>query len=148
LTYHNDNLRTGQNLSESILTPANVKSATFGKLRNLVVDGKVDAQPLYISGLTIPGSGTHNVVFVVTEHDSVYAFDADTGATYWHVSMLKTGETPSDSRGCGQVSPEIGITGTPVIDRAAGTHGTIYLVAMSKNASSTYFQRLHALDLT
>src|ERR1700736_4850257 len=105
LTYHNDNLRTGQNPFETILTPANVKSTTFSKLLTLPVDGKVDAQPLYVSGLSISG-GTHNVVFAATEHDSVYAFDADSGAPYWHVSMLKAGETTSDNRGCGQVTPE------------------------------------------
>ena len=89
----------------------------------------------------------HNVVFVVTEHDSVYAFDSDTGAQLWKVSLLGSGETTSDDRGCGQVSPEIGITSTPVIDRTAGAHGILYVVAMSKNGS-TYFQRLHALDVT
>ena len=135
LTYHNDNMRTGQNLSETVLTPQNVRSATFGKLFTLPVDGKVDAQPLLVSGLTIPGKGTHNVVFVATEHDSLYAFDADSGASYWQVSLLKSGETTSDKRGCGQVTPEIGITGTPVIDLAAGPHGTIYAVAMSKDSS-------------
>src|SRR5580700_292524 len=148
LTYHNDNMRTGQNLSETVLTPLNVKSATFGKLLNLPVDGKVDAQPLLVSGLTIPGKGTHNVVFVATEHDSLYAFDADTGAAYWQVPLLKPGETSSDERGCGQVVPEIGITGTPVIDLGAGPHGTIYAVAMSKDSSGNYHQRLHALDIT
>ena len=141
-----DNLRTGQNLTETTLTPANVKSQTFGLLRNLSVDGKVDAEPLYLSKLLING-GVSNVVFVVTEHDSVYAFDSDTGAQLWKVSLLGSGETTSDSRNCGQVSPEIGITSTPVIDRAAGPHGTMYVVAMSKNGS-TYFQRLHALDVT
>jgi hypothetical protein len=145
-TYHNDVGRTGQNLTETVLTQANVNSQTFGLLRNLSVDGKVDAEPLYLSHLTVAG-GTHNVVFVATEHDSVYAFDSDTGAQLWRVSMLGSGETTSDDRGCGQVSPEIGITATPVIDRAAGAHGSIYLVAMSKNGSS-YFQRLHALDVT
>src|ERR1700748_1845056 len=93
LTYHNDNSRTGQNLTESRLTPANVNSSSFGKLLNLMVDGKVDAQPLYISGLQMPGSGAHNVVFVVTEHDSAYAFDADNGSILWQVTLLKSGET-------------------------------------------------------
>jgi hypothetical protein len=144
-TFHNDNLRTGQNLTETILTPANVKFQAFGLLRNLSVDGKVDAEPLYLSQLSVNGAA-HNVVFVATEHDSVHAFDADTGAQLWKVSLLGSGETTSDSRGCGQVSPEIGITSTPVIDRAAGPHGTMYVVAMSKN-TSTYFQRLHALDV-
>ncbi len=148
LTYHNDLARTGQNLSETILTPQNVNSATFGKLFTVALDGKVDAQPLYVSTLAIPGRGTPNVVFAATEHDSVYAFDADSGAAYWHVSLLKPGETTSDNRGCGQVTPEIGITATPVIDLTAGPHGTIYVVAMSKDASGNYYQRLHALDIT
>src|SRR5204862_1927021 len=86
--------------------------------------------------------------YAVTEHDSVYAFDADSGVQLWKVSMLKAGETPSDDRGCGQVTPEIGVTATPVIDRLSGTHGTIYVVAMSKDSSGNYHQRLHALDIT
>ncbi len=148
LTYHNDNARTGQNLTETRLTPNNVNSASFGKRFNLVVDGKVDAQPLYVSGLIIPGAGVRNVVFVETEHDSAYAFDADTGANLWHVSTLRPGETTSDPQNCYQVVPEIGITATPVIDRNAGPHGTIYIVAMSKDGAGNYYQRLHALDLT
>ena len=146
LTYKNDLSRTGQNLTESTLTLANVNSAGFGLLRNLMVDGKVDAQPLYVSRLIVSGS-QHSVVFVATEHDSVYAFDADTGSALWHASLLASGETLSDTRGCSQVVPEIGITSTPVIDRGAGAHGTLYVVAMSKDASSAYHQRLHALDL-
>jgi outer membrane protein assembly factor BamB len=146
LTYKNDLSRTGQNLSESTLTPANVTAASFGLLRNLAVDGKVDAQPLYVSQLDVSGS-QHNVVFVATEHDSVYAFDADTGSVLWQKSLLAAGETLSDTHGCSQVIPEIGITATPVIDRSAGAHGTLYLVAMSKDAASAYHQRLHALDL-
>ncbi|HME37851.1 MAG TPA: PQQ-binding-like beta-propeller repeat protein [Steroidobacteraceae bacterium] len=146
LTYKNDLLRSGQNLSESTLTLANVASATFGLLRILTVDGKVDAQPLYASALSVSGT-VRNVVFAATEHDSVYAFDADTGAALWHVSLLATGETLSDTHGCYQVAPEIGITSTPVIDRSAGAHGAIFVVAMSKDAASNYHQRLHALDL-
>jgi hypothetical protein len=146
LTYKNDLGRTGQNLSESTLTPANVAPASFGLLRSLTVDGKVDAQPLYVSQLDVSGS-QHNVVFVATEHDSVYAFDADTGSALWQKSLLATGETLSDTHGCSQVIPEIGITATPVIDRSAGTHGTLYAVAMSKDTASAYHQRLHALDL-
>ena len=145
-TYHNDIARTGQNTTETILTQANVNSTTFGLLRNLPVDGLVDAEPLYLSQLSIGGT-VHNVVFVATEHDSVYAFDSDTGTQLWKVSLLGSGETTSDDRGCGQVTPEIGITSTPVIDRTAGAHGILYAVAMSKNGS-TYFQRLHALDIT
>src|SRR5205807_3660364 len=97
--------------------------------------------------LAVSGA-THNVVFVATEHDSVYAFDADTGAALWHVSVLGSGESLSDPHSCDQVVPEIGITSTPVIDRSAGTHGAIYVVAMSKDSSSQYHQRLHALDVT
>src|SRR5258706_9252482 len=106
LTWHNDNLRTGQNLQETALTPANVNATNFGKLFTLSVDQRVDAEPLYVPGLVIPGQGTHNVLFVVTEHGSVYAFDADTGTQLWQVSLLLTGEVPSDDRGCGQVTPE------------------------------------------
>jgi len=146
LTYKNDLSRSGQNLTETALTPATVLSSSFGLLRNLAVDGKVDAQPLYVSRLTVSGS-LHNVVFAATEHDSVYAFDADTGSVLWHATLLPAGETLSDARGCSQVTPEIGVTSTPVIDRGAGAHGTLYVVAMSKDASSNYHQRLHALDL-
>lgn len=146
-TYKNDLSRSGLNATESILTTANVNSASFGLLHNVAVDGKIDAQPLYLSQLSISG-GTHNTVFVATEHDSVYALDANSGATLWHVSLLKSGETTSGSLGCNQVVPEIGVTSTPVIDRSAGAHGTLYLVAMSLDASSNYHQRLHALDVT
>jgi hypothetical protein len=145
-TYHNDLARTGQNTTETKLTQTNVTSATFGLLHNLSVDGRVDAEPLYLSQLSISGTA-HNVVFVMTEHGSAYAFDADTGTKLWQVSLLGSGETSSDDRGCSQVTPEIGITSTPVIDRKAGAHGILYAVAMSKN-STTYFQRLHALDIT
>jgi hypothetical protein len=147
LTYHNDNARTGQNLNEEILNLANVTNTRFGKLWVLNVDGKVDAQPLYAAGVSIPGHGTRNVLFVATEHDSVYAFDADRTNLFWQVSMLTNGETTSDTRGCSQVTPEIGITATPVIDRQLGSNGAIFVVAMSKNGTGQYFQRLHALDL-
>jgi hypothetical protein len=148
LTWHNDNTRTGQNLTETRLTPANVNSSSFGKLFNLMVDGKVDAQPLYVSGLQMPGAGVRNIVFVETEHGSAYAFDSDTGANLWQMSTLKSGETTSDPQNCSQIVPEIGITATPVIDLKAGPHGTIYIVAMSKDGAGNYYQRLHALDLT
>ena len=147
LTWHNDNLRTGRNQSETALTLKNVNSTTFGKLFVLSADGLVDAQPLYVPNLTVNGT-SHNVVFVASEHGTVYGFDADTGATLWQVSTLGAGETTSDNRGCGQVTPEIGVTSTPVIDLSAGPHGTIYVVAMSKDASGNYHQRLHALDIT
>jgi outer membrane protein assembly factor BamB len=148
LTWHNDNARTGQYLEEKILTPQNVNSRTFGKLFVIHVDGKVDAEPLYVQGIVIPHHGSRNVLFVATEHDGVYAFDADTGERFWHASLLKPGETPSDPRNCGQVIPEIGITSTPVIDLHRGPHGSIYAVTMSKDSRGHYFQRLHALDLT
>jgi len=143
VTQHNDNARSGQNLTESVLTPANVSAATFGLRAVFPVDGKVDAQPLYLSALDMPGGGERNVLYVATEHDTVYALDADTGEQIWKVSMLGAGETPSDDRGCGQITPEIGVTATPVIDRKAGL---IYVVAMSM-AGGAYFQRLHALDI-
>lgn len=148
LTWHNDSARTGQNLNEAILSPANVNASSFGLLANVLVDGKVDAQPLYLSAQTIAGMGTHNVLYVATEHDSVYAVDADSGVVLWQKSMLGANETTSDDRNCNQVTPEIGITATPAIDPHAGPNGTIYIVAMSKNSAGTYFQRIHALDLS
>ena len=149
ITYHYDNSRSGLNLNETALSPANVNSTQFGKKGEFAVDGKVDAQPLYLSQVTIGGQ-KKNVLYVATEHGSVYAFDADsingiTSTFLWKTTTLGTGETTSDARNCGQVSPEIGITATPVIDRA---RNAIYVVAMSKNSSGNYFQRLHALDLT
>jgi hypothetical protein len=149
-TYHYDNLRTGQNTHETVLTHANVNSSTFGLLGSFPVDGHVDAQPLYLSAVAIPGQGTKNVLYVVTEHDSVYAVDADSvtstsATTLWHSSVLAAGETSSDDRGCGQVTPEIGITSTPVIDR---TRNAIYLVAVSKTSGGSYVHRFHALNLT
>jgi hypothetical protein len=144
VTYHNDNARTGQNLTETVLTPSNVNSSSFGKLANFLVDGKVDAQPLLLTNMSVSGA-TRNVLYVATEHDSVYAFDADSGMILWQMSMLGSGETTSDDHGCGQVTPEIGITSTPAIDKSGGT---IYVVAMSKNGSGGYIQRLHALDVT
>ncbi len=147
LTYHNDIARTGQNLTETTLTSSNVNSAKFGKLGFYSVDGLVDAEPLYASSVSVPSKGTHNLLIVPTENDSVYAFDADSGATIWQITTLKTGETASDDRSCGQVSPEIGVTSTPVIDRAQGPNGAVYVVAMSKDGSGNYHQRLHALDL-
>jgi len=147
VTYHKDNARTGQYNDETVLTPANTSMQTFGKVATYTVDGRVDAQPLFLSNVNIPGVGTRNVVYVVTEHASAYSFDANSGAQLWRTSALGSGETPSDDHGCGQVTPEIGITATPVIDRARGPNGALYLIAMSKNAAGTYFQRVHALDV-
>jgi outer membrane protein assembly factor BamB len=150
-TYKNDVSRTGQYLVETTLTPANVNSTSFGLLRQLSVDGNVDAQPLYLSQLKIGGTA-HNVVYVATENNSVYAFDADSGTQLWKVSLLAAGESVVNAsdfpNACTQVSPILGITATPVIDRTAGANGTIYVVTMSKDAASDHHQRLHALDIT
>jgi hypothetical protein len=158
LTHHNDIGRTGQNLEETILNTSNVKAATFGKLFWKTVDGEIYAQPLYVPNLTIQGK-TRNVVYVATEHNSVYAFDADDATqitALWQVSLgtpvpsqdicIITGDTnPSDCPYL-DINPEIGITSTPVIDPVAGI---IYVVAKTKRTSdSTYHFFLHALDLT
>jgi len=146
VTYHYNVGRLGQNVLESILTPSNVNSKSFGKVDFFAVDGKVDGQPLYVYQL--PGKfHVQNTLFVVTEHGSAYAFDTDAGTQSWQVSTLAPGETTSDDHGCTQITPEIGITDTPVIDRGRGPNGAMYLVAMSKDSAGNYHQRLHALDL-
>jgi hypothetical protein len=150
VTYHYDNLRTGENTNETVLTPTNVNSAQFAKLGEFMVVGKVDAQPLYLSNVSVPGAGTRNVLYVATEHGCVFAFDADsisgsTSKALWATSTSMPGEVPSDDRGCGQVTPEIGVTSTPVIDRK---RGAIYVVAVSKTSNGNYIHRIHALDLT
>lgn len=146
-TYHYDNARDGLNANETTLTPSNVNTAGFGKVGFYNADGKVDAAPLYLSALTINGQ-PRNLLYAASEHDSVYAFDADTGGQLWKVSVLGANETTSDDHGCGQITPEIGITSTPVIDRQYGAHGAIFVVGMTKDSSGNYHQRLHALDLT
>ena len=113
----------------------------------LPTNGQVDAQPLYLSNVAMPGLGTHNVIYAATENYSGYAFDATTGAVLWQTSVLGPGETASDDRGCSEVTPQIGITATPVIDRTRGPNGAIYVVAMSTDGAGNYFQRLHALDV-
>jgi hypothetical protein len=147
LMHHNDLARTGQMLAETTLTPANVNSASFGKVAFLAADGKVDAQPLFVTNLSIGGT-PHDVVYVATEHDSVYAYDATSFAQLWKVSLIGNGETPSDDFSCPDFTPEIGITSTPVIDRNRGANGVLYAVAMTKDSSGAYHHRLHALDLT
>ena len=147
LTYHNDNARTGQNLNETTLTPANAVSATFGKLGTMPVTTNIDAEPLYASNLTINGA-SHNVVFAATEADIVYAFDADNFTQLWSASVLDGESTAGLVDGCTQVEPTIGVTSTPVIDLSAGAHGTIFLVAMTKDSNGNFHQRMHALDLT
>ncbi len=147
VTFHNDAARTGQNLTETLLTPTNVNSSQFGKLGFYSTDGRVDAQPLYVASVAVPNNGKHNLLIVATEHGSVYAFDADSGATIWRASTLGPGETSSDDFLCGPGTPEIGVTATPVIDRWHGANGAVYLVAMTEDLSGNYHQRLHALDL-
>lgn len=150
VTYHNDNARTGQNVAETVLTPDNVNPAHFGKLYSFPVDGYIYAQPLYVPQVVIPGNGVHNVAIVATQHDSVYAFDADSpgSAPLWTVSFLNpeagvTTLTPDDVN-ASDIVPEIGITSTPVIDV---DNNTIYVVAATKE-NGTFYHRLHALDLS
>ncbi|HEY3863647.1 MAG TPA: hypothetical protein VGO59_17365 [Verrucomicrobiae bacterium] len=153
LTYHNDNARTGQNLDETILTPANVNTNTFGKLFTCAVDGDVYAQPLYVPSLSIIGAGVRNVVFVCTEHNSVYAFDADTnggpsGGLLWQVNLGPSAATPTPDfgnryGGFTQITPEVGITGTPVINLAASA---LYVDAFTHEGTN-YIHRVHALNI-
>ncbi|MCU1322290.1 MAG: hypothetical protein JWM43_1939 [Acidobacteriaceae bacterium] len=146
-----DNARTGANLNETKLTPRNVNPQRFGKLFALKVDGDVYAQPLFLAGIQIPGKGRHDVVFVATEHDTVYAFDAygNPSTPLWQTSFLKDGATPVPGRDaeCFFMQPEVGITSTPVIDAKSGT---LYVLARTKTVKvfeSEYHQHLHALDI-
>lgn len=152
LTYHNDNARTGQYLSEFLLTPANVRAPQFGSRYFLPVDGSVYAQPLYLSRVKIAGKGLRNVLFVATSHDSLYAFDADDEAgsaePLWKTSFLDPAHgittVPAADVQCA-VIPELGITGTPVIDAKSGV---IYLIAVTKEPGGKSVFRLHAIDVT
>ena len=151
LTYQYDNTRAGANVNETLLTPGNVNATQFGKLFAAPVDGYIYGQPLYFANVVIPGKGTHNVVYAATEHDSVYAIDADSGAPLWQAAFLNAAagvtSVPAADTNCSQIEPEIGITGTPVIDPGSGT---IFLVAMTKEMSggtASYVHRLHALDI-
>ncbi|HXT41225.1 MAG TPA: pyrrolo-quinoline quinone [Candidatus Angelobacter sp.] len=154
-TYHNDLARTGQNLNEKILTPANVNPDSFGLLFTQPVDGYVYAQPLYMSGVPIPGKGTHNVVFVATEHDSVYAFDADNSqgdnaAPLWRVSFINpaAGVTTVPMSEFGfTYPPELGVTGTPVIDPSTGTLFVVAKIEDNSSGARKYAERLFALDV-
>jgi chitodextrinase len=159
-TYHNDLSRDGANTHEFALATATVKTATFGKLFSCTVDGAIYAQPLWIPNLIV-NTAKHNVIFVATQHNGLYAFDADASpcVTLWHANLIDpahggtSGETsvPSGTangllgNGYGDIKPEVGVTGTPVIDPAANI---LYVVSKSVNGSSQFFQRLHALDLT
>jgi len=143
-TYHYDLNRTGWNPTETDLTAATVASANFGPLATLSVDGNVLAQPLLLSNFVMPDGTTHNVLIIVTGHDSVYAFDADTYATLWQVSL----GTPQSSNdvGCGDVQPEYGISSTPVIVRKAANAATLYVVAATENSPYQFATTLHALN--
>ena len=153
-TYHNDNLRTGLNSLETILTPGNVNPAKFGLLFSLPVDGQVYAQPLYLPRVYVPGRGTHNVLYVATEHNSVYAFDADsnTGANakpLWHVNFGPS--VPNGDTGTGDINPEIGITSTPVIHTIRTGLPLLYVVSKTKTLDNQgnpiYTQQLHAISV-
>ena len=151
-TYHYDNSSTGQNLLESQLTPSNVNATTFGKLFTTPVDGQVYAQPLYLSNVNVTGGsslGLHNVAYVATEHDSLYAIDTNSGAVLWKVSFINPAAgittVPSGDVATSDLTPEIGITATPVIDASSGI---LYVVAKTKRTSgSHYVQTLYAIDV-
>jgi len=148
--YRNDNFRTGQNLAESILTPSTVNPSQFGLQFSDAIDGAAYAQPLYVPNVTIPNQGVSNVVYVATENDSVYAFNADQpGAPLWQTSFVDPANgitpVPSSDLGCTDLVPIIGITATPVIDPATGT---LYVVSKVKLGPGSYQQQLHALDIT
>ena len=163
-TYHNDNMRSGVNTNEVILTPGNVNSTTFGKLFSQTVDGCVYAQPLYVPNVNIQGRGLHNVFFIATQHDTVYAFDADSagaaGGLLWKTNLgaaaVTTTATYTNSNfgtrynggAYTDIQPEVGITGTPVIDLNTGT---LYVDAFTGEVGggvTNYFHRLHALNIT
>jgi hypothetical protein len=150
-TWHNDNLRDGQNVHETTLTPTNVNSTTFGKVFSYSVDGQINAQPLYLPNVSIPGQGTHNVIYVATEHDSVYAFDAGGSQTtpLWQVSLLTAAEQPPTCKVveyiCKSTTLPLGITSTPVINPATNT---MYVLALVQEAGGVDLNYLHALDVT
>ena len=143
-TQHNDLNRSGDNLSETILTKSNVNSTTSASSTRSRWTTRFTPQPLVVSGLTI-GGGTHNVVYVATTSNSVYAFDADTGTQYWHVNLGTPIINAAYGTGCVDINGNAGIVGTPVIDTA---NNTIYVVNSLNNPSGTYSFQLHALSLT
>jgi hypothetical protein len=159
LSWHNDSVLSGLNDQETILTPANVGSSSFGRLFTYPVDGYIYAQPLYKANLALPDGSVHNVVFVATEHDSVYAFDADVPSggsnndgLVWHRSFIdptnRITTVPNADVNSGDIVPEIGITGTPAINASTNT---LYVIAKTKEIRSNvahYVQKLYALDIT
>jgi hypothetical protein len=149
VTYHYDTMRSGTNLNETTLTPANLNTTTFGKKGEFTVDGQIDGQALFLSQLAIPGQGNKDVLYVATENDTVYAVDAQSisgssATILWKASVLPSGESAATSLPCGNISPN-GITATPVIDRA---RNAIYVEAMSQDSAGNIIHRLHALNLT
>ncbi len=145
LRYHNDNYPTGWNRSETDLTPATVRSASFGLLTTLNVDGNVLAQPLIVSNFQMPDSSTRNVLIVATGHNTVYAYDAQTYEILWQRNL--GAPQPSGDVGCFDIQPEYGISSTPVIVRSGTDAATIYLVAATEPAHLSFHTQLHALDL-
>jgi autotransporter-associated beta strand protein len=160
LTYRYDNSRVGANTNETVLTPSIVNTNNFGLLTKYTVDGYVYTEPLYVPNVTIPGQGTHNIVIIATEHDSIYAFDADgnlgtNGGMLWHtnfgISALCANQNVFGARYCGNcypdIVPEVGVTGTPVID--PGT-GTLYLDVFTREVTATtnFYHRIHAVNIT
>ena len=142
-TQRYDNSRTGANLAETALTTSNVNASTFGKVFTAPVDGSIYAQPLYVPGLTIAGA-THNVVYVATMENSLYAIDADTGGQLWRLNYGTPVPSGDVQCCCTDITGNIGIESTPVIDTATGT---MYLVSRNKNADGTYHQWLRAIDI-
>ena len=136
-----DNARSGVDLQETTLTTANVNPSRFGLLFSRTVDGQIYAQPLYVGGLTMPDKKVHDVVYVATEHNTLYAFDADAASATAPLWSLNVG--PSGSNSCDNLAPEVGITSTPVIDQAAGT---IYFVSKGQEAGG-WVQRIHAVNI-
>jgi len=159
LTYHNDNGRTGANTNETLLTPGNVNTNNFGLLFQYAVDGFVFAQPLYVPNLAIPGQGTHNVLFIATEHNSIYALDADNnsgvnGGILWHTNLGTAPQSNNHEFGDRynnnnyiDLTPEVGITGTPVID-PVGQFIYVDVLTREVTTRTNYYHRIHALSLT
>jgi hypothetical protein len=156
-TYHNDAARDGANTREYALSPANINTRSFGKLASCAVNGAINGQPLWVANVVV-GSAPHNAVFVTTQHDSLFAFDGEskTCVTLWSINLIDaahggtSGEMPVPSTsvgtGTGDIQPEIGVNGTPVIDASTGT---LYVVSKSIDSTlSTFYQRLHAIDIT
>lgn len=141
-----NNAHTSLNSSEAILTPTNVNAPGFGKVGFIPVDGAVDAQPVYLSEVNVPGRGVRDVLYVATENDTVFAFDAFSSELLWRANVAGAGETPGDNSSCNPASPNSGISATPVIDRTRGQNGALYLIAKSRDAAGITYERLHALD--